>query len=93
MALTQQEQNFVSRVQQIADTLLEAQHEVQRLIAEWNQNDFFNQITDEDLGEIASFTHLTASELSNAVTAISAFNTALGDYSSGQAVNLIKLRG
>lgn len=92
MALTLQEKNFAFRARQLAETAINLREDIIRSRAEWDQNDFFNQITDADLLEEPSLSHLTASELSNAVGALDAIVTALGDYATGQSTHLIKLR-
>ena len=92
MALTNQKRLFAERVKAEADLLLTTLERLQRIQAEWNQNDYFNQITDADLQEDTGLAHLTAGELVECINAFNAVITALGDYSSGQAVNLIKMR-
>lgn len=91
--MTDQEQNFVSRQMDLAADLIGILNRIKLAQAEWNNNDFFNQITDQDLASISGFAHLTAAKLSNSITAITAVETALGDDVTGQLVNLIKLRG
>lgn len=91
MALTAQQQNHISRLMQEAEIILDLQNRLQRLIAEWNQNDMFNQMDDAEIAAV--FPHLTLSEVGNAINAITAVDTALGSYIGGQAVNLLKLRG
>lgn len=91
-AVPSQTQNFISRLQALAEVLLEAQNEAKRLAAEWSQNGIEATLVANDLLDNATFNHLTPTEITNGVTAIGTFDTALGDYSSGQAVNLLKLR-
>ena len=93
MSLTQQESNFVSRIQQLADKALTLRHEIQEEIALYNAEAFGTTITDSDLQEVSAFKHITQAEMVNTITALSAIITSLGDDSSGQAINLIKLKG
>ena len=93
MALTQQESNFISRLQQLAEETLALRHKIQEEIALYNAEVFGTTITDSDLQEVPSFKHITQAEMVNTITALSAIITALGDDSSGQAINLIKLKG
>lgn len=93
MALSAQNQNLISNLQTMAADLLETQREIDLLIAQWNQNDVFNSISDADIAAIPAFAHLTKSEVANSITAITAVTTALGDLTSGQAVNLLKMKG
>lgn len=102
MAMTDQEQNIVSELMDWAANQLKLQEQSERLLARYNLNDFFNQVTDEELDEIGAFKHLTASEIANAINSLKAILITLGasnggepvrDDVSGHAANLIKLRG
>lgn len=93
MAMTAQEQNIISDVMNLSQEALDLQTAIQRLRARWDQNDVFNQVTDQELGEIATFAHLTISEVANAIGALDDINTVLGDYVTGEAVNLVKMKG
>lgn len=93
MAMTAQEQNIVSDIMDLSQQALNLQDTIQRLRARWDQNDVFNQVTDQELTEIPSFAHLTISEVANAMGALDDINTALGDYTTGEAVNLVKMKG
>lgn len=92
MALTNQEQNFVNEIIAVSRDMLSYQKQIQQLIAKWNQNSFSN-IDDADLQENSSLAHLDIQKVTDALTALTAIDTALGNYSSGQAVNLIKIIG
>lgn len=89
--MTPQEQNFVSELMSLSESLLEKLHEINLLTARWNQNGFATEITDGDLGGVSTFQHLTAAKLGNALTAMGTIVTALGTVSDGQQVNLIKM--
>lgn len=95
MALTNQESNFVSRLEQIATEILDMRDRVRREMALYNAAGFGTSITDEDLTTpvdgVAPFPHLTQSKMWNCITAFDAFIDALGDDVSGQAVNLINM--
>lgn len=93
MAMTAQEQNIISDIMSMSDEALDFQTRQQLLRARWDQNDVFNQVTDGELLEIGSFAHLTISEVANAMGALDDISTALGDYSTGAAVDLIKMKG
>lgn len=93
MALSAQFSNEISRIMQYAEQLLALRQELQLLRTRWDQNDVYNLLTDQDIATVATFAHLTKSEVSNAVAAFDAVLTALGDNVTGQAVNLIKLKG
>ncbi len=90
MALTTQFSDHISRKKAFAEQAIALRDALVQHAAEWNQNDMFNLLNDSDIAGV--FPSLTKSEVSNAQTALDAIVTALGDYSSGQSVNLIKLR-
>lgn len=91
MALSAQNQNIISEMMNFAEAELAQLDKAHNLLARWNNNDVFNTLTDADVS--ALFPHLTKSEVVEAVNAITAVSNALGDFSSGQAVNLIKMKG
>lgn len=91
MSLSVQNTNLISELLEYAETELSQRDKAQNLIARWNNNDVFNQLNDGDIQAI--FSWLDKSKVSNGVNATTAILTALGDDVSGQAVNLIKLKG
>lgn len=91
MALSAQNSNLISEMMNWAEVELAQLDKAHNLLARWNQNDVFNILTDPDVEAV--FPHLTKSEIVEAINAITAVSTALGDFTSGQAVNLIKLKG
>lgn len=93
MALSDQFRNEINRIMQYAEQVLALRYELQSLRTRWDQNDMYNLLTDQDIQAISSFAHLSRSDVSNAVVAFDAILTALGDNTTGQAVNLIKLKG
>jgi hypothetical protein len=93
MALTDQNSNFISNLTSLGEQLLAQQRTIDLMIAQWAQNGMFEALTDEDIQAIPAFAHLSKSEVANAINAITAVTTALGDLSTGQAVNLLKLKG
>lgn len=93
MALSSQFQNHISRTMQFAEQVIALRNELALHRAEWDQNDMFNQLTDEDIAAIPTFAHLTKSEVSNAIGALDGIVSELGDFSTGQIVNLVKVRG
>lgn len=90
--MTPQEQNFVTRLMQIAEELIDIQVSIQQHAAQWFAG-LNSSITNGELSAIPSFEHISDTELGNAITAILAVDTALGNYSSGQVGNLLALRG
>lgn len=91
MALTTQERRFTEKVLAYANTLTDIYNDLAILRARWDQNDLANAITDADLLEQPELSHLTAAKLVDAITALDAVRTALGDTTSGHIVNLIKV--
>lgn len=90
MTFTTQQQNFVTELQQAAHEQLALRDWLENLSARWTQNDFFNEM---DEAEVAAGTNgVTKGEIIEAINAINAVLTALGDNTTGQAVNLIKLK-
>lgn len=93
MALTAQQQNFMSRLQQMAQETRTLRNQIKEEIALYNAKGFGVDITDAELENIPSFEHLTQSDLWNCITALQGVIDALGDEVSGQLVNLIKMIG
>lgn len=91
MALTAQDSNLISEMMNWAETELAQLDKARNILARWNQNGVFDRLTDNDV--TGTFPHLVKGEVVEAINAITAVSTALGDFSSGQAVNLIKLKG
>lgn len=89
--LSAQNRNFIVDLTNWSEAMLEQRDEAAMLQARWNQNGIGAQLTDEDIQAV--FPHLTAGEVTNAINAVNAVLAALGDYTSGQAVNLVKLKG
>lgn len=92
MALTSQQQNHISRTMQYAEQLIALQDDIRRHRAEWDQNDMFNQMTDQDIADIPSFAHLNKSKLGNAMDALDDVPAGLGDYTAGKLLDLVKVR-
>lgn len=94
MALSPQIQNQITELMQLSEEALDLQNRIQSAIARYNQNGLYEAVgNQDDLNAINDFKHLTQSEIGNCVNAITAVDTALGDYTSGQAVNLLKMKG
>jgi hypothetical protein len=90
MTFTTQQANFVAELQTYASAQLALRDIAENLSARWVQNDFFNEM---DEVEVAAGTNgVSKGEIIEAINAINAVLTALGDNSTGQAVNLIKLK-
>jgi hypothetical protein len=98
MAISAQEQNFVSESMNMSREILDLQTRIQRMIARWNQNGHFydvssapNGISTQKLQENDGSKHLTSSELTEFVNAITSIDTALGNMVDGNAVHLLKM--
>lgn len=88
-----QEMNFVSELMQAGEDILNLRTRLQLLRSRYTLNAFDSSITDQELAETPTFAHLTQAELVSGVSAIDAVLNALGDNISGQATNLIRLKG
>ena len=93
MATTPQQQNYVTELQQMAIRVITMQSDIQNLIARWNLNQFSTKINTNEVQAIAGWEHLTAQKIADAVATYQAILTALGDNTTGQITNLIKLKG
>ena len=93
MSLTAQESNFIGRLQQKAAALLDLRDDLQREIALYNAEGFGQSITDVDLQMVGDYGHITQAKMLGCVTAINVVLLSMGDDVSGQAVNLVKMRG
>lgn len=87
-----QQENFVVRLINNSQKMLDLRDEMQRDIALYNGLDFGSVLTDGALAAVERLAYLQQSDIWNAITAQSAVLTALGDDVSGQAVNLIKMQ-
>jgi hypothetical protein len=93
MALTAQQQNFISELQAWANRELEQRQKAEELNARWNLNQFNQKLSDEDIQAIGSFSHLTAQIVTDGVVAMQEVLQALGDDVDGYATNLYRLKG
>lgn len=91
--LPAQQSNFISELMAWADDQLRVRVKGRELVARWNLNGTLGKLSNEQLQAISSFEHLDVEKVTNAVTALQAVNEALGDDVSGQATNLLKLKG
>lgn len=92
MALTVQQQNFASDLMTLAASERAVQLQAKDIVARYNNNGF-STIATVDLAAYAPTAHLTQLKVQNCVGAINAIATALGDDVTGQAVNLIEMKG
>lgn len=90
---TDQEQNFVTDTMNLSQIILNDRTALENLIARYNNNQFGSSLSDAKLAGLTSTAHLTLAKIQNAVTAFNALLTALGDDVSGEATNLIKMKG
>lgn len=91
-----QEMTFVTELMQAGEDILNLRTRLQLLRARYTLNGHDNAttgITDGKLSEIPAFSHISRTELEGGITAIDAVLNALGDNVSGQATNLIRLKG
>lgn len=93
MALTAQQQNFLSDLTTLSADTIELLHRISELKARYFLNGMNTSLQDADLLALPTFAHLTAAKVTNAITAITTVETALGDTVSGQQINLIKMEG
>lgn len=88
MALTSQRNNFIQNLIDLSDQLLKDEQQIDLLVAEWNLNGYSSMINSDIQ---VNYPALTITLITNAITAIEAVQTALGDKVSGQQTNLIKI--
>lgn len=89
MALTNIQQNILSRIQKLAQTEIDAKNEATTLIGMWG-NEFPQLPTLDDLQAYAPFAHITPQELSDAAAALLAINTPRGEFNVATS-NIVKL--
>lgn len=89
MALTSQRNNFIQNLIDLSDQLLKDEQQIDLLVAEWNLNGYGSMINSDIQ---VNYPALTNTLITNAITAIEAVQTALGDKVSGQQTNLIKIQ-
>ena len=93
MAMSAQQQNFISDMMAWSEQMLAVRAKGQELVARFNLNSVLSKLNDQEIAEIELFAHLDSDKVAGAVTALQIIDTALGDNVSGQATNLIKLKG
>jgi hypothetical protein len=93
MSFTLQEQNFVSDMMTTSADALALLDRINSLSARYYNNLFGSSLSDADLATLGSTSHLTLEKIGNALTAMTAIKTALGDTTTGQQVNLILMKG
>lgn len=93
MALTVVQKNLADAMQQTAQTLLTEQSKMKAITAMW-VTEGMNALTDAELQELASFAHVTVTELTAAKNAMDAIITAVGEYTAGtNATKLVRIVG
>lgn len=93
MALTTQQTNFISELMAWSEAQLRLRDVGRNLVARWDLNGVLGKLDNEMIQAVSTFAHLDAQKVVDGVTALQAVNTALGDDVSGQATNLIKMKG
>lgn len=90
--LSNQEIHFIGDLMDIGKQMRELRNRMLELRARYDQNGFAVSIAQAHLDAYGGdFEHLTTAKIVNGITANQAVIDALGDASSGQLVNLIKL--
>lgn len=92
MSLSTQNHNFISECANTAGSVLTLRDTLEDIVARWNLNSVSSSLNDADIAASTQFSHLTKDEVVACITAFQAILTALGDNTSGQATNLIKMR-
>lgn len=92
MALTQIQQNILSRIQKLSQTELDAKNEATALIGMWG-NEFGTLPTLADLQAYPPFAHITPTELSDGAGALLAINSTRGEFNvtGSNVVKLLKI--
>jgi hypothetical protein len=89
MALTDQQQNFLSQVEAKSGQALELMAELTNIELQWFENQHNTGITDQELGvEPQPFPHISASELTGAITGLLAIRDAINTYKG----NFVRLK-
>jgi hypothetical protein len=89
MPLTKQQENFVSEVEGIASGLLQLRQTLDNVELQWFENAHNVGITDQTLTEApVAFPHISAAELTGAITALLAVRDVLNTYKG----NLVRLK-
>jgi hypothetical protein len=101
MALSAQNSDFISRGITRSAAILQLRADLELELGQWNLDGVYDALTDEDIA--AKFPHLTKGKVVEYINAIKAILVALGTKDgngdpvhndiSGQAANLIKMRG
>lgn len=93
MALTTVQQNLADAMQETAMDLLVLQSKMKAITAMW-VTEGMNSVLDADLQSLASFAHVTVSEMASAKSAMDAVVTTIGDYTAGaNATKLVRIVG
>jgi hypothetical protein len=89
MALTNIQQNILSRIQALAAQEVKNKSEATLLSGMW-ANEFSVVPTTQDLQAYPPFAHITTAELTDAAAALVAINTTRGEFSTAGS-NVVKL--
>lgn len=92
MPLSNQNNNFIQECIDKSENILNLRDDLSEMVARWNLNSISATLTDEDIAGVPAYSHLTKAEVVACITAFQAILTALGDNTSGQATNLIKMK-
>lgn len=92
MSLSNQNHNFIQECVDQSASILSLRDQLEDIVARWSLNLVSAELTDEDILADPAFAHLTKAEITSCITAFQAVLTALGDNTSGQATNLIKMK-
>lgn len=92
MALSSQNSNLIQECIDTSESILGLRDDLLEIVARWNLNGISTSLTDEDIAGNLAYSHLTKAEVTACITAFQAVITALGDNTSGQASNLIRMK-
>jgi len=93
MALTTQQTNFISEFMAWSEAELRQRAIGQNLVARWELNGVLAKLDDASIQEFPALKHLSAQKIIDGVEALKAINAVLGNDETGNAADLIKLKG
>lgn len=91
MALSHQESDFIARMADLSNQIMDLQSQIKLEIGQYNSLQYSNALNNGDVQAI--FPTLSHDIVVSWVTGIIAVDTAIGDMVSGHASNFIKARG
>lgn len=92
MSLSNRNHNFIQECVDQSANVLALRNQLEDIVARWNLHSISSDLIDEDIQATASFSHLSKGDITSCIAAFQAVLTALGSNTSGQAINLIKMK-